>query len=91
MEYSLSLDKKYKDRAYLDRIAVNVNDQINRNKLITVIHNMTFVLKESELLPFDALLESPAFKENMDYAHNVNKDTLKAILTDEVCEMICLI
>ena len=91
LEYSLSLDKKYKDRVYLDRIAVNVNDQINRNKLITVIHNMTFVLKESELLPFDVLLGSSAFKENMDYAHNVNKDTLKAILTDEVCKKICLI
>lgn len=91
LDYALNLDKTHNKRTYLDRISVNVSDLINSNKLITIIHSITFVIPESEVLLFDSLLDLPAFRENMDYAHKKNKETLEAILAEDVCKKINLI
>lgn len=90
LEYSLSLDKKYREKTYLDRITINVNDQINHNKLISIIHNLTFLLNEKELLEFNKLLDLEDFRTNMNFAHDANKSTLRAILSNDVCNLINL-
>lgn len=86
LDYSLNLDKKINEKKYLDRIAINVRDVINGSKVISIIHNITFILQEPVQLT--KLLEDPGFVTNMEIAHNENKKSLKNILTKAVCNKI---
>lgn len=88
LDYSLNLDKTIEGKKYLDRIAINVRDIINRGKIISIIHNITFVLPEPEQLT--QLLHSDGFNHNMEIAHTENKNSIKSILTDQVCAKIGL-
>lgn len=86
-DYNLNAENNSKNQCF-DRISVRVGNKMDQ-KFISINHNITFVIDEKPIRLNDIII-NPNFLENLDFAHNSNKERLKGILSKEVCTKIQL-
>lgn len=86
VDYNLNLHRHSGDRNFLENISIKVFSE-NQKKTIRITENIIFIINP---MPMVDLLASTGLREQLDFIHEENKNTLRDILVPEVSKMIGL-
>lgn len=88
-DYNLNIGKDNNEKPYIENILLRVIDEVDK-KTIQITNAITFVIDNNPTV-LSSILKDRIFQENLDFAHEENKNMLKDILNTDVCKAIKLI
>lgn len=86
-DLDINLQKTDHTQEYFDRLTINIADKLNKKNII-ISHNSSISL--SDTIKLGEYINSTSFQELLQRAHERNKQLLKDILTNGVCNRINL-